>query len=333
VLLTYLAMTQDERDPAYQAAVYEAERNAHRVKVLAKAPAGIPPSGAVTLLRTDPLTQGPKLFAKNCASCHRYGGHDGTGVRPMANYSVKTNDTLAAIARRHDMTEQEIIALNKLTSNAVRIGQNLQVKELPSAPDLKGFATRQWLTGLLDPQKISSSNYFGATKFANGKMAKFVKSDMARFTSEQKAQLQKVIVALSAEAQLKSQRELDRQTASVIAEGKALIDHADMRCTECHEFQKPTEDATGPVLTGYGSRDWLIEIIANPEHERFYGKRNDRMPAFGAKKILDSQAITLLADWLRGDWYEPAHSAGTAGSIPASPAPARVADRRLPGVE
>jgi len=29
------------------------------------------------------------------------------------------------------------------------------------------------------------------------------------------------------------------------------------------------------------------------------------MPAFAEDKILDDHAISLLADWLRGDWYEP----------------------------
>jgi hypothetical protein len=40
-------------------------------------------------------------------------------------------------------------------------------------------------------------------------------------------------------------------------------------------------------------------------HERFYGRRNDRMPAFEKDQILDAQAMGLLADWLRGEWYEP----------------------------
>jgi mono/diheme cytochrome c family protein len=73
------------------------------------------------------------------------------------------------------------------------------------------------------------------------------------------------------------------------------------RCTECHQFRKKDEDATAPDLTGYGSREWLIGIIANPKHERFYGTRNDRMPAFGEEKILDARSIELLADWLRGE--------------------------------
>jgi mono/diheme cytochrome c family protein len=48
--------------------------------------------------------------------------------------------------------------------------------------------------------------------------------------------------------------------------------------------------------------------LNNPGHEDFYGKRNDRMPAFGEKKILSSEEIGLIADWLRGDWYEPVES-------------------------
>ena len=29
------------------------------------------------------------------------------------------------------------------------------------------------------------------------------------------------------------------------------------------------------------------------------------MPAFGVKKILTDNEIGLIADWLRGDYYEP----------------------------
>ncbi len=81
-------------------------------------------------------------------------------------------------------------------------------------------------------------------------------------------------------------------------------------CTECHTFHgKGT--ASGPDLTGYGSRDWLIGIIANPAHKRFYGKENDRMPAYAEsatdakKNLLSRQELELLVDWLRGEWYEP----------------------------
>lgn len=59
----------------------------------------------------------------------------------------------------------------------------------------------------------------------------------------------------------------------------------------------PTSPATAP--------EWLIGIINDPKHERFYGKRNDRMPAFAGDKILDAQSIEILADWLRGDTARP----------------------------
>ena len=259
IFLTFLAMTKDMRDQNFKVAVEEARRNAERVKTLAKA-SGIPREGAVTLLRNDPLTQGPKLFAKNCASCHRYDGHDGTGN---------------------------------------------QLKDPPAGSDLKGFATREWLAGLLDPQRIDSMHYFGGTKFKEGKMVKFVKKDIAGFSTEQTGQLKKILVALSAEAEVKSQLDADRRDAATVEEGKKLLVGEGMRCTECHEFHKKDEEATAPDLTSYGSRDWLIDFISNPAHERFYNKRNDRMPAFGQDKILDNHAIGLITDWLRGDWYEP----------------------------
>jgi ubiquinol-cytochrome c reductase cytochrome b subunit len=235
------------------------------VKVLAAAQ-GIPSSGAVNLLREDPFVQGPKLFARNCASCHRYDGHNGLGLHP---------------------------------------------KDSQSASDLKGFASREWIAGLLDPAHVATTNFFGGTKFANGKMVKFVKKDVAAYSPQQKEQLRKVVVALSAEAKLGSQASQDAKDASEIAAGRELI-RGDINCTECHAFGKPDEDATGPDLTGYGSREWLASFISNPAHPKFYGKRNDRMPKFADDKILDTKAIGFIADWLRGEWYEPQTIAGRA---------------------
>ena len=259
LLLTYLAVAQDHDDPNYQAAVREARQNARRITALAQAPAGIPSSGALTLLYNDPLTQGPRLFARHCSSCHRYEGHDGLGAHP---------------------------------------------KDAPTASDLKGFGSRDWLAGFLDPDRNGTLHYFGGTKFKEGKMAKFVKKDVADFSPAQKQHLNKIIATLSAEAQLKSQRARDQRDAALIAKGKTSITREEMRCTECHQFQKKDVDATAPDLTGYASREWLIAMISNPAHERFYGKRNDRMPAFGQDEILDPQAIGLIADWLRGEWHE-----------------------------
>lgn len=257
VFLTWQAKRQDQQDPEYHLALERAHADAQRAVELARSPFGIPPAGAATLLRQDPLTQGPRLFAKNCASCHRYDGHDGLG--------------------------------NPVTEPA-------------SAPDLKGFGSREWLAGLLDPAKVDGPEYFGGTRFKEGKMVRFVKNKVAKYTPEQKASLQKVIAAVSAEAALPSQAALDARDTALIQEGRELA-REDMSCTDCHQFRKPDDEATAPDLTGWGSREWLIGIISNPAHERFYGKRNDRMPAFAETGQMDTAAIGMVADWLRGDWY------------------------------
>ena len=261
-LLTWMAMKQDNNDPNFQRALRDSHHQAARVIELAQAPSGIPIAGAAALLREDPYIQGPKLFAKHCASCHRHGGGDGQGN---------------------------------------------PVKDPQSAADLKGFASREWLAGLLDPAKVDSLHYFGGTKFKDGKMVKWVKKN-ADEPAEQE-QLKKVIAALSAEAQLKSQRDADARDIAIIKQGVEFA-RGDVACTDCHAFGKPDPDATAPTLTGYGSRAWLVRFIGNPEHADFYGKRNDRMPLFGEKQILDAKTIGILADWLRGEWYEAPKTAG-----------------------
>src|SRR5207244_600359 len=95
-----------------------------------------------------------------------------------------------------------------------------------------------------------------------------------------------------------------QREAALIPEGQQLIS-SELRCTDCHQFHKADEDATAPNLTGYGSRIWLIDFISNPAHPNFYGEHSDRMPAFGAQQILSREQIELIADWLRGSWYEP----------------------------
>ncbi len=62
-------------------------------------------------------------------------------------------------------------------------------------------------------------------------------------------------------------------------------------------------------MTGYGSPEWIAGIIRNPADRRYYGKLNDRMPAYAAsddpaQNTLSPAQIKLLADWLRGEWYE-----------------------------
>jgi len=208
------------------------------------------------LLRDDTSTQGPKIFAAKCASCHAFDGHNGLGA-PLA--------------------------------------------EKETAPDLKGFGSREWLNGFLDPQKIETPKYLGGTSFVNpktggkkSKMVRYVLEDVPAFDAEQKKQLDAIVAALVAEAKAPEGADKD----PLILEGRKLLGDGSLKCADCHQFHVD-DDGSGPDLTGWGSREWMLEFIKNPAHERFYDRHNDRMPAFGEKKELTPRQIEMVVDWLR----------------------------------
>ncbi len=256
--LTAQAVADDRANPDFVAARAEADWNAERVAELVGGARGIPPEGAISLLRHDPLAQGPEIFAQSCASCHRFDGHDGTGQVP---------------------------------------------DDEQTASDLKGFANRDWIAGLMDPEQVGEVHYFGGTRFRRGRMVRFVTRRMASYEEELQAQVPLVVAALSAEAELPAQRAADSADASDIVRGRALIQSEEMGCTECHDFRAANPEPDAPLLTGFGSKEWLRAFIANPSHDSFYGDRNDRMPAYAVEGILTDTDIGLVADWLRGDWY------------------------------
>ena len=135
-------------------------------------------------------------------------------------------------------------------------------------------------------------------------MAKFVRNDVPKLSPEGKTGLANALIALSAEAGLKSQRDADASDTALIAAGRKALGGDGIGCAECHAFGAPDPNAAGPDLTGYGSREWLTAFIADPAHTRFYGTNNDKMPSFGKEGRLTPTEIGLLTDWLRGEWYD-----------------------------
>jgi ubiquinol-cytochrome c reductase cytochrome b subunit len=273
VPLTYLAWRDDHlgADSAgYLAAVTDAEEAAERVRELASRPEGIPATGAITLIRNDNKTQGKKLFAKYCASCHDQ-------QRPAESDAEQPTDAGANLA---------------------------------------GFASREWIAGLLDPKRIVSHEYFGSTKHRDGDMVQFVKGELASWKPEE---VDAVVAALSAEAQLVSQAEIDKRDAAKIEAGRKLLAD-DERCAQCHKYREAGEVGIAPDLTGYGSRQWLIDYISNPGAERFY--IDPAMPAFAehpagsSQNILTPQQMERIAYWLRQDWL--GESQGKAGEKPST---------------
>ena len=321
--LTYLAKQEDVTGPnsaTYLRGVLADTRDADRVTALAKA-RGIETT-ALSLLKDDPKTQGARLFAQHCASCHRYDGHDGLGVElPKAGTlaELQSRTTMLSrfasadavhpewLARKSATNEWQTVqsVLDEKTEGVFDVIAGIQLQEKQSAPDLKDFATQQWIRDLLDPDKYISARYFGGTTHRDGAMyKKFLNRKVRKYAADEREMLDAIAVALSAEAKLPSQVAADQTGVALIKQGIAYLED-DIGCIDCHAFGEPDPDADGPDLTGYGSRQWIIDFVKNPGHEKFYPENNDRMPAFGVKKILTDNEIGLIADWLRGDYYEP----------------------------
>jgi quinol-cytochrome oxidoreductase complex cytochrome b subunit/mono/diheme cytochrome c family protein len=282
-LLTAIAMRADlngetEHSQHFLAAVADAQAKAERAVELAGSPSGIPPTGALSMLRADAKTQGPRLFREHCASCHSH---------------FVVNDAIVD-------PSQEIVV------------------DHPTASNLWGIGTRGWVRGILDPHQIAGPHYFGNTKLKDGDMVTWVEDTFgpdatADLDDDGRAKMQEkvddVTFALAAEAvqNVGPIADLDERVAA----GRALIVE-EFACVDCHKFHDDGALGLAPDLTGYASAGWLKALISNPEHERFYPDTNDRMPAFAenddpAANRLSSEELDLLVAWLRGEWYEPTH--------------------------
>jgi ubiquinol-cytochrome c reductase cytochrome b subunit len=253
------------KSEAFLVAVKQAKADAERAIELAGRPEKIPPTGALALIRQDPLSQGPRLFAQHCASCHAH-------VDPAA-------------------AEAEAVLAKS------------------SAANLFEFGGLSWARGLLDPAQVAGPAYFGNTAHKDGDMVSFVTDDLSDTETWKPAEVKAVIVALAAEAGLPT----GGAAAGQVKKGRELMADTD-RCGSCHAYgDNETELGYAPDLNGWGSREWLVGIITDPTHQRFYPDTNDRMPSFGVGRdggtpTLSAAEIGLLADWLRGSWYRPAAS-------------------------
>lgn len=275
VVLTGVSKYRDATDEGHQASLAAAEQDAVRVKQLIRAQ-GIPSGGAMTLLWEDPKTQGPKLFKQLCASCHDHADAEGSGI----------------------------------------------LAQDPTAPNLHRFAGVEWLTGFLDAKQIGyvppadeqtgkpkctptdRPRYYGATeKLKKEAMVEFVKGNLKELRKDVgQEEFRKMIETLAAEATRKAAAPLAKEAQQAIE---------DFTCLDCHRFHGQNKAPSAPDLTGYGSREWVIGVISDPASNRFYGKNNERMPSYAKspdkpeENVLSARQIELLADWLRGVWFEP----------------------------
>lgn len=292
--LTGLALYEDRQNGEYQAAVAEANRSGERAVALARRPEMIPVTGAVTLLRSDPLTQGPKLFAANCASCHRFNGHDGTGR-----------------------------AVTVLASTSE--GGGAERKEAPAtAADLGNFGSRDWIRAVLAdfkghfaPLKNASDKKVAEELLDNGEMADWSETNKALLKDPaNKESLDALVEFVAAQSGRKDEpafnAALVAKGQSIFETGKLAKDKLSANCVDCHSIKSAGggkssgKEGSAPSLAGYAGTGWLKQFISDPGLPTNYGEHN-HMPAF--KTRLGDREIDLLARWMTGDYFRPSPSA------------------------
>jgi ubiquinol-cytochrome c reductase cytochrome b subunit len=294
-VLTGMAMKEDGENPDYQAAVKEAHRDGLRAVQLAK-DMGVPAGGALSLLKEDPLTQGPRLFARNCSSCHRYDGHDGT-----------ERLVVESKGEGHDLVTTPVA---------------------PTAADLGKFGTREWTKQvLLDYHtvfqplanaKLEDGSSLGDRFFA-GDMASWSKDNKETLSMPENAvSVDALAEFLAAQSGRKDQEPIDAAKAAagekVFTSGELASGTLTSACTDCHtmKLQGATEalsensGAGVPMLTGYGGTAWLKAFILNPAHADQYGE-NNAMPGFEGR--MSDKDLDLLVRWMVKDYHPERKSA------------------------
>jgi ubiquinol-cytochrome c reductase cytochrome b subunit len=298
VVLTTMAIVEDRADDSHQAALTEARRDSHRAHELASGPNLIPPEGAMEMMRNDPFTQGPRLFAKNCSACHRYRGHNGRGVVVLDRKEILTD-------------EGKSFAPKKYVSHVAE----------PTASDLAGFASADWMRGVVLNYRehfawLRNAAWYKEGQSSGEEILDPDDSEMADWTSgqaealalpENASDLEALIEFLVAETG-HAGTTVDPQK---VARGRAIAVDGDwaigVSCADCHatigQKFKPidTDDTNGyPTLAEYGSAAWLKDFIRNPGTPRHYGDSN-QMPAYSLEKLTEVD-LDLLVRWMTGDY-------------------------------
>jgi len=162
------------------------------------------------------------------------------------------------------------------------------------------FASVQWISKLLNHEHYVSEEYFGGTSFKDGTMARKV---LAKYTPEENALLPQIARLLSDMAELPYQERLpedEREELLALFYNDDEVFQDGLACIDCHDIDSEG-DGYAPDLTGYGSDEWTVAFIKNPEDERFYGDENDRMPCYGHDEKLTDEEIQILSDWIRSN--------------------------------
>lgn len=146
-------------------------------------------------------------------------------------------------------------------------------KRKTTASDLKDFGTAKWMRDML--REPDSPRFFGNTKLKA--MPNYVKREM------EKAKRQMKVAELDADWDAIADW-LGGHPTKVPVESEPGFkgwQAFENRCNDCHSFagKGGESGAKGPDFTGYGSEDWVRQMLMLPAHASRYGAKNT-MPAF-----------------------------------------------------
>lgn len=307
-VLTGMAYYEDwystaKKGKDFRDAVAVAHRDGARAVELAKSPSGIPPEGAVTLLRNDPLSQGPRLFAKYCIDCHQ----------PTAR--------LAEFKRPPEAPE--------LADPLVR--------------DSVTFGSRAWIEAVLTDfskhfaplANVQGERSEAAQAILGGSMADWSSTNGPKLKEPANAEDFKALVEfLYAQSRRPDALSPDDP---IVSKGQAIFSTGTLTngaidaCIDCHSMHTLTVLGSGadrrlqlseaalstdlqPILTEYGGTAWIKAFINDPQAH--YGD-NNAMPAFADQ--LSPGDLDLIARWLSQDYFRAAPTASTSAG-PTAPA-------------
>jgi ubiquinol-cytochrome c reductase cytochrome b subunit len=219
ILLTSMAFYEDGTNEDHQAAIAEAHRDGHRVGELASRPSMIPVQGAVSLLRQDPFTQGPRLFAKYCSGCHRYDGHNGRG--------------------------SFVLDVDKDTKE--------KFPAMPEATDLADFGKREWMRQVV----MNYSGHFQPLTQAAWYKAHMDRR--AKFAARELDDVVAISFELSKRQTARALARAEEVLASVQSQLDALTARRDAFLAELPESEDSDNDADDPLLVQISVRMAALE--------------------------------------------------------------------------
>lgn len=273
IMLTLMSYDADRNDENYQQAQAEERAAAGRLFQLVTERGGFTDQGAVAMLKSDWVTQGPKLFAAHCASCHTYAPADDQ-----------------AEGRFFRMKEPLAPNLYGMTTTAWMAGW-LDAKAIRSA-DYYGYKDSPFLAGTMTDWAKNTAE----------EIAELEESDDPEDKSEAlfvRNCLKQAAEMLVAEAQLTEPRTVvDGKIEGLSDETVEAFEY--LACADCHDFYTyKAKTKSGPDLAMYASRAWVARVIADPTAVFV---ENDRMLSYcvpgAASNPMSEAEVEMLARWL-----------------------------------